>query len=99
MEKPWGYHGEWSPSRDHAATISWGLRLLGFLPGDLPRDSIHHDTPSAFQNNVPVFRCRAAGGAALTRVSERLSWSLLYGHQVEWEGLSRVCLFVDLSVL
>ena len=41
MEKPWGYHGEWSPSGDPAAKNPWGLRSLGFWPWDLPRDSIH----------------------------------------------------------
>ena len=32
-----------------------GLRPLGFLPWGLPRHSIHHDTPSAFPNNVPIY--------------------------------------------
>ena len=27
----------------------------GFWPCDLPRHSIHHDTPSAFPNNVPEY--------------------------------------------
>ena len=31
----------------------WGLRPLGFWPWDLPRHNIHHDTSSAFSNNVP----------------------------------------------
>ena len=30
------------------------LRPLGFWPWDLPRYSIHHDTSSAFSNNVTV---------------------------------------------
>ena len=30
-------------------------RPLGFWPCDLPRHSIHHDTPSAFPNNVPLY--------------------------------------------
>ena len=32
-----------------------GLRLLRFWPWDFPRDSIHHDTPSAFPHIVPVY--------------------------------------------
>ena len=54
MEKPWGYHGEWSPSGGPAAINPWSLRPLGFGPWDLPRDSIHHDTPFEFPNNVPI---------------------------------------------
>ena len=42
MKKPWGYHGEWSSSG-------------GPIPTDLPRHSFHHDSPSAFQNNVPLY--------------------------------------------
>ena len=37
----------------------FGLRPLGFWPWDLPRHSIHHGTPSAFQNNVPDLLARA----------------------------------------
>ena len=43
----------------------WGLRSLGFWPwdlgpwtSDLPRHSIHHDTTTAFPNNVPM-HCKA----------------------------------------
>ena len=32
----------------------WGQRPLWFWPWDFPRDSIHHDTPSAFPQIVPV---------------------------------------------
>ena len=32
----------------------WGLRPLWFWPWDLPRHNIHHDTSSAFSNNVPL---------------------------------------------
>ena len=32
-----------------------GLRPLGFWPWDLPRHNIHHDTSSAFSNNVPLY--------------------------------------------
>ena len=32
-----------------------GLRPIGFWPWDLPRHSIHHDTSSAFSNNVPLY--------------------------------------------
>ena len=32
-----------------------GLRPLGFWPWDFPRDSIHHDTPSAFPRIVPLY--------------------------------------------
>ena len=31
-----------------------GPATLGFWPWDLPRHNIHHDTSSAFSNNVPV---------------------------------------------
>ena len=31
------------------------LRPFGFWPWNLPRYSIHHDTHSAFPNNVPLF--------------------------------------------
>ena len=31
------------------------LRPLGFWPWDLPRHNIHHDTSSAFSNNVPMY--------------------------------------------
>ena len=37
-----------------AAKNPWGLRPLGFWPWDLPRDSIHHDTPTAFPHIVPL---------------------------------------------
>ena len=33
----------------------WGLPPLGAWPWDLPRHNIHHDTSSAFSNNVPVY--------------------------------------------
>ena len=33
-----------------------GLQPKGFfLPWDLPRDSIHHDTPLAFQHIIPAY--------------------------------------------
>ena len=32
-----------------------GPATRGFWPWDLPRHSIHHDTSSAFSNNVPVY--------------------------------------------
>ena len=38
--------------------IPWGLRPLGFWPWNHPRHSIHHDTSSAFSNNVPLFIAR-----------------------------------------
>ena len=34
-----------------------GPAALGFWPWDFPRDSIHHSSPSAFPNNVPLFCC------------------------------------------
>jgi hypothetical protein len=56
MEKHWaGYHGEWSPSVGPVAKPPQGLQPFWFLAWDLPRDSIQHDTPSAFPNNVPLF--------------------------------------------
>ena len=33
----------------------WGLQPLGYCPCDFPRDSIHHDTPSAFLHIVPLY--------------------------------------------
>ena len=45
MKKPWRYHGQ-NPR---------GLRPLGFWPWDLPRHNIHHDTSSAFSNNIPMY--------------------------------------------
>ena len=36
-----------------------GLRPLGFWPWDLPTHNIHHDTSSAFSNNVPLSSNRA----------------------------------------
>ena len=35
--------------------VPQGLRPLGFLPWDFPRDSIHYDTPLAFPHIVPFF--------------------------------------------
>ena len=43
MKKPWRYHGECCASGG-----PWDL------PWDLPRHNIHHDTSSAFSNNVPI---------------------------------------------
>ena len=40
------------PQGSHTANT---LGACGFWPWDFPRDSIHHSTPSAFPNNVPVF--------------------------------------------
>ena len=34
----------------------WGVRPLGDWPWDVPRDSIHHDTPLAFPHIVPLLR-------------------------------------------
>ena len=62
MEKPWEYHGEWSAAGGPSAKNPWGLRHLGFWPWDLSRHSIHHDTLSAFPNNVPV--CHLQTGRA-----------------------------------
>ena len=42
VEKPWVYHGKWNPSGVPRQ------KTLGFWPWVFPRDSIHHDTPSAF---------------------------------------------------
>ena len=37
----------------------WGLRAFRLWPYDLPRHSIHHDTPSPFPNNVPmIYGCQ-----------------------------------------
>ena len=52
MEKPRGYHGEWSPYRGFKAKNPRGRSFLGFLVADLPRDSIHHDIPKAFPHNI-----------------------------------------------
>ena len=50
VEKSW-----WMESlRKSLSQNPWGLRPLGFWPWDCPRDSIHHDTPSAFPHIVPV---------------------------------------------
>ena len=57
-----------------------GLWPLGFWPWDLPRDSIHHDTPSAFPNNVPLFNV----GFALSNDSYELS---IFGFQMSNGGL------------
>ena len=73
MEKPWAYHGEWSPSGGLSAKNPWNLRPLGFWPWDLIRNSIHHDTPSAFPNNV--------------QDSQTPGWHfLVQGWQIRWSG-------------
>ena len=55
MEKPWGYHDEWSALVGPAAKKNpWGLQPLGFWSWDLPRHSSHQDTPLALPNNVTI---------------------------------------------
>ena len=51
VEKPWGYHGEW---RFHCRKTYGACGPSGFWPWDLPWDSIHHDTPSAFPHIIPT---------------------------------------------
>ena len=53
MKKPLGNRGECCASGRSRGQNPGGLRPLGFWPWDLPRHSIHHNTPSAFRNNVP----------------------------------------------
>ena len=53
VEKPWVYHGEMESLGKSHGQNPCGLRPLGFWPWDFPRDSIHHDTPSAFPQIVP----------------------------------------------
>ena len=48
----------------------WGLRPLRFWPWDLPRHNIHHDTSSAFSNNVPL--CQVGLEQLLYRAFSRL---------------------------
>ena len=48
VEKPRGYHGEWSPLGSPKAENPRGHRPRGFWPRDFPRDSVHHDKPKAF---------------------------------------------------
>ena len=31
--------------------------MVNIVPWDLPRHNIHHDTSSAFSNNVPLYIC------------------------------------------
>ena len=49
-------YGKWSASEGHAAKNPWGLWPSGFWPCVLPTHSIHHDTPSAFPNIIPLYR-------------------------------------------
>ena len=44
-----------------------GLRHLGFLALELPRDNIHQDTPSAFPNIVSM-QCSVVKGNELSYV-------------------------------
>ena len=48
MEKPCGYHGEWSALGGPKAKTLGAAGLDGFWLRDLPRLSIHHETPKAF---------------------------------------------------
>ena len=52
VEKHWGYPGEYCPLGGSKAKNSWGLRPLGFLALELPRDNILQFTPLAFPKNV-----------------------------------------------
>ena len=44
------------PRSKPSGPVPQALRPLGFWPWDLPRHNIHHDTSSAFSNNVPLHR-------------------------------------------
>ena len=57
--KALGVYGEFFPSGGSKAKNPWGLRPLGFLALQLPRDNIHQDTPSAFPHIVSMFPCIA----------------------------------------
>ena len=55
-----------------------GLRPLGLWPWDLPRHSIHHDTSSAFSNNVPIWLDTTfitVGGAEIKEILPKKSRS------------------------
>ena len=54
LEKPRGYHGEWSALGGPKAKTRGTADPEGFWPRDLPRHSIHHDTPKAFPYNVII---------------------------------------------
>ena len=45
VEKPWGYHGEWSPSGSPKAKTRGAAGPKDIWPQDFLTDSIHHDTP------------------------------------------------------
>ena len=52
MEKPRGYHDEWSAFGGAKAKTRGATSPKGFWPPDLPRHFIHHGTPNDFPYNV-----------------------------------------------
>ena len=50
----------------------WGLQPLGFWPWDLPRHSIHHDTPLAFPNNEPLWHYTGLGQQILVGLNPNI---------------------------
>ena len=56
------YPGEYCPSGGSKAKNPWGLRSLGFLAMELPRDNIHQYTPSAFPHIVSLLEVLLSSG-------------------------------------
>ena len=50
VERPFRYPGEYCPSEGSKAKNPWGLRPIQFLALEIPRDTIHQDTPNFFFN-------------------------------------------------
>ena len=55
VEKFLGYPGEYFHLEVPRPKNPWGLRPLGFLALELPKDNIHQDTPKVFLNIVSIF--------------------------------------------
>ena len=70
-----------------------GLQTLRFWPWDFLRDSIHHSTPSAFPNNVPLF-CTALGHSKSRMIFFKyLHWFISCS---TFTGLGKFSLLVEL---
>ena len=72
-----GCHGEWIPS---GSPLSKNLK---FWPWDFPRDSIHHDTPSAFPHIVPfIVEFQSTVEESITRATR--NWLTKPSFREQW---------------
>ena len=60
LEKPRGYHGDWSATGGPKGKTRGSAGPKGFWLPDLPRHSIHHDTPKAHPYNVIISASRTS---------------------------------------